>query len=304
MKKKILALLVVCSFVAGLTACMPESGDKKKHKDKDDDEEEQTEVIDESELESESSEMTEPEVTTSETRQTAATTTAAAAASDTSVYHEVLQEYEDKMRIVENVTYGSIDSCGLTDITGDGFPELIIQYCSDDQYGVTIDSSADYYMVADLKIFTVLPGETTATEIFHLPTSIANAGGGFETYAAMLSNGNLLIVSDGGDEDWCTTYMEYSVDGTVLTQVNQIVHTSTLTENGDDWSYVDEYTLNGAAMSEEDYNAQLDSYESMLTTILAKGPYTAEYSTSELEGVIPDIPDNILSYDEAWEVTA
>ena len=126
MHKKILALLMVCSFAVGLTACMPGSGDNKKHKDKDDDEEEQTEVIEESESESESSEIseTETEVTASVTRESVETTTTAAVTGDTSIYHEVLQEYEDKMRILENVSYGSIDSCGLTDITGDGFPEL------------------------------------------------------------------------------------------------------------------------------------------------------------------------------------
>jgi hypothetical protein len=57
-------------------------------------------------------------------------------------------------------------------------------------------------------------------------------------------------------------------------------------------------------MTEEEYNAQLDLYEELLTSVLAKGPYTGEYSTTELEGIIPDLPDNILSYDEAWEVTA
>ena len=306
MKKKILALLVVCSFAIGLTACMPGSGDNKKHKDKDDDEEEQTEVIEESESESESSEIseTETEATTSMTRESVETTTTAAVTGDTSIYHEVLLEYEDKMRILENVSYGSIDSCGLTDITGDGFPELIIQYCADEENGLSMDVNADYYMGADLKIFTVIPGESTATEILHVTSSIINAGGGFETYVATLSNGNLLVVSDGGDENWITVYTEYSVEGTTLTQVNRIVHSSTLVESGNDWNYVDEYTLNDVAMTEEEYNAQLDLYEELLTSVLAKGPYTGVYPTTELEEIIPDMPDNILSYDEAWEVTA
>ena len=306
MHKKILALLIVCSFAVGLTACMPESGSKNKSKDDDDDEEEQTEVIDESESESESSVTTEtePEVTTSVTRESAETTTTAGFAGDTSIYHEVLQEYEDKMRIIENVSYGSIDSCGLTDITGDGFPELIIQYCSDEDNGISMDGVTDYYMGADLKIFTVIPGESSATEMLHLTSSIINAGGGFETYVATLSNGNLLVVSDGGDENWTTVYMEYSIEGNTLTQVSNIVHTSTLVESGNDWNYVDEYTLNDVAMTEEEYNAQLDLYEELITSVLAKGPYTGQYPTSELEDIIPDMPDNILSYDEAWEVTA
>ena len=115
MHKRLLALLVVCSFAIGLTACMPGSGDNKKHKDKDDDEE-QTEVTEEIESESESSEIseTETEVTASVTRESVETTTTAAVTGDTSIYHEVLLEYEDKMRILENVSYGSIDSCGLT----------------------------------------------------------------------------------------------------------------------------------------------------------------------------------------------
>ena len=59
-----------------------------------------------------------------------------------------------------------------------------------------------------------------------------------------------------------------------------------------------------AQMTEEEYNAQLDLYEELLTSVLAKGPYTGVYPTTELEDIIPDMPDNILSYDEAWEVTA
>ena len=69
-------------------------------------------------------------------------------------------------------------------------------------------------------------------------------------------------------------------------------------------SRAEKNTLNDVAMTEEEYNAQLDLYEELLTSVLAKGPYTGEYSTTELEDIIPDLPDNILSYDEAWEVTA
>lgn len=306
MNKKILALLMVCSFAIGLTACLPESG-SKKNKDKDDDEE-KIEETEESESESvtEASASDTAEVTTSvtaESRESVETTTTAAIAGDTSIYHDVLQEYEDKMRILENVSYGSIDTCGLTDITGDGFPELIIQYCSDEENGTGMGST-DYYMVGDLKIFTVLPGDDKATEMLHLSSAIVNAGGGFETYAAVLSNGNLLVVSDGGDESWTTVYMEYEVDGTTLIQINQMVHTSTLNDSTDNWYYEEEYTLNDSAMTEEEYNTKLEEYKGLLSSVVAKGPYTGMYPTTELEGYLSGITENILSYDEAWEVTA
>lgn len=309
MKKKILALVVVCSLIAGLTACMPEgSKNKKKSKDKDDDDEKQTEVIDESETETEASEpsITEAvtEATTESRPETVATTTIVMDSDAMlSAYREVMQEYEDNMRTVENVSFGSMDSCALGDITGDGFPELLIIYCTDDEYGMSSYSS-DYYTVADISIFTVIPGETTASEMLHISQAFVNVAGGFYTDVVLLSNGNLLVESNGGDEDWSYAYTEYVLDGYTWQPVYTLDKYSSLNE--DTWEYDNEYSINGAAATEAEFNAGVDNYISMFSSVLAMDPYYgSEYSTSTdwSDGIL-NAQNNILSYDEAWEVTA
>lgn len=65
--------------------------------------------------------------------------------------------------------YGPINSCALTDMTGDGIPELLILYNSDSEHDhqhnpKDTDCLYDY---ADVRIYTVILGETTATEMLH-----------------------------------------------------------------------------------------------------------------------------------------
>ena len=220
-----------------------------------------------------------------------------------SAYREIMMAYESEMRTVENVSFGSMDSCALGDITGDGFPELLIVYCSDDEYGMSSGSS-DYFTVADIRIYTVIPGETTATEMLHLSQAYVNVAGGFYTDVILLSNGNLLVEINGGDEDWTYSYTEYYLNGYTWQPLFTLDEYDSLNE--DTWEYDCEYTINGTAATEEEFNAEIDLYTGMFTSVLARNPYYGtEYSSSNTwNDAVMNTPDNILSYDEAWEVTA
>ena len=79
------------------------------------------------------------------------------------------------------------------------------------------------YCYSDLRIFTVLPGETSATEMLHIPQV-----GGFQTWGRkfpdviLLSNGNLLVSFEEGDSWWMWSYFEYALSGSPFQQVNEI----------------------------------------------------------------------------------
>ena len=220
-----------------------------------------------------------------------------------SAYREIMTNYETEMRTVENVSFGSIDSCALGDITGDGYPELVIVYCTDDEYGMSAYSS-DYFTVADISIYTVIPGETTATEMLHISQAFVNVAGGFYTDIVLLSNGNLLVEQNGGDEDWSYSYTEYYLDGYTWQPLYTMDRYS---YPSDDYTeYIDEYAINGTSVTEAEFNAAIDDYISKFTSVLVMDPfYGGEYSTttSWSDGILKT-PSNILSYDEAWEVTA
>ena len=219
-----------------------------------------------------------------------------------SAYREIMTTYESEMRTVENVSFGSIDSCALGDITGDGYPELVIVYCTDDEYGMS--ASGDYFTVADIRIYTVIPGETTATEMLHVSQAFVNVAGGFYTDIVLLSNGNLLVEQNGGDEDWSYSYTEYYLDGYTWQPLYTMDRYSYPSE--DYTTYFDEYSINGTSATEAEFNAAIDDYISKFSSVLVMDPfYGGEYSTATgwSDGILKT-PSNILSYDEAWEVTA
>ena len=219
-----------------------------------------------------------------------------------SAYREVLKEYEDKMRTVENVQYCAMDSCAILDLTGDGIPELLIQYSSDEENGIYV--SSDYYNVTDIKIFTVIPGETEASEMLHIENTTVNAGGGTSTDVILLTTGNLLVRTDGGDEAWDWTYTEYTLDGYTFEAI------ATLNKyeypNEDYTSDIVEYTIDGTEVAEVEFNSVVDTYIGNFSNVLAMSPYySSEYASDDSwKNSLFAAQSNILSYDEAWEVTS
>ena len=127
---------------------------------------------------------------------------------------------------------------------------------------------------------------------------------GFYTDVILLSNGNLLVEINGGDEDWSYSYTEYYLDGYTWQPLFTFDEYDSLNE--DTWEYDCEYTINGTAATEEEFNAEINIYTGMFTSVLARNPYYGtEYSSSNTwNDAVMNTPDNILSYDEAWEVTA
>ena len=215
-------------------------------------------------------------------------------------YRDVLTDYESKMRIVEEADKAWIDdelnTCALTDLTGDGIPELLIIYCSDEENGVDWDTSYMGYVYADLSIYTVLPGETTATDILHVP-QVA----GFQVWGRkfpdviLLSNGNLFIFYEEGDSFWIQSYSEYAFDGSSFQKVNSLVF-----ETDYDADDSDKYTYNGNEVSESDFNAQINNYIGMFTDVLMMFPISEGYD--DWSAALLNTSNCSLSFDEAWEI--
>ena len=230
-------------------------------------------------------------------------TTQSTAGMSTSAYQEVLSAYESELRTLENVEYGSMDTCALTDITGDGFPELLIQYCADGEYGVSYGDGS--FAVANIRIYTVFPGDTTATEILLVQNSTVNAGGGVYTDVIYLTNGNLLVETNGGDEDWSYSYTEYEFNGTGFTAVNQLNRETVLNYESDDWFYDDYYSINGSSVEEPEFNDALAGYENMFASVLAMDPWYEEFDeTTDWALAVRNTQNCMVCYDEAWEITA
>ena len=215
-----------------------------------------------------------------------------------SAYREVLTDYESEMRIVEDVKWDPTDSCALTDLTGDGYPELLILYCTDDENGVDYFDTANDYMSADVLIYTVIPGETTATEMLRITRATGFAAYGRKySDIILLSNGNLLVETADGDDFWYTTYTEYAVDGYSYQKICSIECNE---ENVYSDNYEVEYLLNEITISEDEYNTYVDNYMNMFTKVLAMHPYTN--TTSNWGLTVLDTPNCSLSFDEVWSI--
>ena len=220
-----------------------------------------------------------------------------------SAYQKVLAEYEDELRMVENSSVEPMDSCALKDITGDGYPELLIQYCSDEDYGIDTTGSTSY-TYTDIRIYTAAPGDEEASEMLHLAFATSNLQLS-ETDIFLLSNGNLFVASGGGDTDYiCAAYDEYEVEGNELALKTNIVNDAYYNDETGGYDY--DFYIDGTAISLEEFNSLLEDYQDMFTSKLAVDNAYDSYSTSSSSwnAAVINTPSSILSFDEAWEVTA
>ena len=226
-------------------------------------------------------------------------------------YCEVLHDHEFEMRMIENsplvqghsmtdLSGYSVDSCALTDLTGDGFPELIILYCSDDNPG---QNNSGYYGFGDISIYTMIPGKTTATEILHISQAVSPTAQGSYSYSdlVLLSNGNLIVEKHDGDEDFYYKYAEYALEGFSFNPINELKYSGSYYDDND------KYLINDKSVSEADFTAQINSYKSSFSSVLAMSPWY-EYRNDNSSGNLTDweqavynTPNNILSFDEAWK---
>ena len=86
-------------------------------------------------------------------------------------YTEILGQYEDKIRLIEDSEDHSFEPCALYDITGDGIPELFIVYASDEEEAHPVASGT--YEIAALSIYTYDEERDRAESMMHWP-SFAN----------------------------------------------------------------------------------------------------------------------------------
>ena len=199
-------------------------------------------------------------------------TKAAAETERNSAYIEILNEYEEAMRILENTQYSPVISCSYLDITGDGAPELVIQYSSDEEK--TGSFYSDYFLCADMRFFTYDASSKQVVEMLHVEHTILNAGGGFNADAILLDNGNIIITTGWGDENCEISYTEYQVKGNELVKVNDLFYGYYLSyEDSDDYTEEYVYKYNDQAISEDEFNAYKDGYADSFNTVIFKDTF-------------------------------
>jgi hypothetical protein len=159
---------------------------------------------------------------------------------------------------------------------------------------------------AGVRIFTVVPGESTVTEMLCVP-SLWHSMEGSGNQVLLLSNGNLLIRNFDGLGDgysYYYTYYEYELDGYTFQLVSSLKFNHRY--HDDDWRdlesgyFNDEYLLNEEQISEDDFNNYVANYCRMLTFEFSMigGDYE---SPADWDKKVADIPNYNMSFDEAWE---
>ena len=212
-------------------------------------------------------------------------------------YLAILAQYETELRIVEDVEYGAMPSVSLADITGDGVNELIIEYCADQENGWGSGES-NYYMSANIKIFTYDPVAGEAFEMRTIQNAVMNAAGGFYTDIIVLDDGTIMIESNGGDEDWSYYYDVFEVQGYSLVQVSEL---EIYSWPDDDYNYQSEYTYNGEQITEEQSDALIAQYISQMSYAVTWNQYydSEWYESGDWAETVMSLPSNHISYDEA-----
>ena len=147
-------------------------------------------------------------------------------------YIEILEEYEDKLLLIENSEEHSFDPCALCDITGDGIPELFIVYASDEEEGHPAPDG-DYELAA-LSIYTYDEEHDRAESMMHWP-SFANfedreivPGTNVDTGDTLaelvrLNNGNIIIhYTFSVLDSFYDNYLELAYEDGDLTRVSAV----------------------------------------------------------------------------------
>ena len=207
-------------------------------------------------------------------------------------YCEVLYSYESDLRTIENDPVRDLKSCALTDLTGDGYPELIILYQADETYGVDESSFSGDYVYADLRIFTMIPGENTATEMLYVSEVVAYD---IISDVVVLNNGNILVeYSNFTGTDY--SFTEYSLDGYSFIQANKLDEVFYPDETGEDGETV--YSYNGDTITYDEYTSKIDNLAGMISGRFVMSQYVFWRSEYWSDAVL-NAQDYSISLDEA-----
>lgn len=218
-------------------------------------------------------------------------------------YREVLIAYEEKLREVEGgrPDYGleeSLNSCALTDLTGDGFPELIVLSCSNHLYDFRLDG----LVYADVNVYTILPGETSPTLMLNIPKFVVTQGM-YLSDLVVLTDGTLMLYTYSGMTSYYESYIQYkySPDENAFIQANQLDYACVY--NGETGDEEISFTYNGGSISESDYYGLAESYTYMFDLVLFKNPKYENYSSlTNWENACLNAPDCSMNFDMAWDL--
>jgi len=214
-------------------------------------------------------------------------------------YANILIQNEANLRIFDTEPDYGFPSCTYEDITGDGIPELMIQYAADSEVEWIEYSIPGSYTCASIRIYTYDPAIGEAVEMFYLPESTVNAGGSPTTDVALLDNGHLLIRhSDGEGGVYCT---EYEVQENSLIQVNE------LSVHCDNYEFTTTFYNNGNVISEAEYDDFLSGYMNSIVLCLTYDvwfdPELYSYDDWEMT-MYNHVSDNLYYYDDMMNVLA
>ena len=218
-------------------------------------------------------------------------------------YREILVAYEDQLREVEGgrPDYGleeSLNSCALTDLTGDGFPELIVLCCSNHLYDFRLDG----FVYADVNIYTILPGETAPTLMLNIPKFVVTQGM-YLSDLVVLTDGTLMLYTYSGMTSYYESYIQYkySPDENAFIQANQLDYACVY--NGETGDEEISYSYNGESISESDYYGLAESYTYMFDLVLFKNPKYENYSSlTNWENACLNAHDCSMNFDMAWDL--
>lgn len=205
-------------------------------------------------------------------------------------YREVLVSFHNELRKVEEgnryFATDELKSCALTDLTGDGFPELVVLYWSDHEYY----SKPDKFSYADISIYTIFTGDTSATEILHL-SQVVN----YDVFSVLtiLDNGNLLFKKDNFSFTECS-FIEYAFDGLTFQPVNSLEYKTTPADDDDIYYY-----YNDDEISKGDYETRISYFSDKVSDVFIKIPNDIY---EDWTNAINNASEFSLTYDEAWDL--
>lgn len=293
LRRKLIAVSALAVAAAVLLPACAKSDRNDRDRDAD---ETETEV-------SEETVETEAPTTTQETRPSETETSAAPAYNEidmTVAYAAILSEYEPYIREVEDDEYTDYMTCAYTDLTGDGYPELIITYCSDYEYG------GDYgmFMGGDSAVYTYDFEAGQAVEMLHVDNIIMNAAGGSDCNIILLDSGNLLVTYGWADEDGETYYDEYAAEGNTLVQVCSMCSAFGVNYDSDEYEEYHTYTQNGQEISEDDFDTVIRAYESQFSGVILMNPwYDSEWNEpNEWQSAVMGAPKIGMDYDSLYSM--
>lgn len=176
--------------------------------------------------------------------------------------------------------------CALSDLTGDGLEELIVMQAEGDGYD-------GMYFSASLDVYSYDTEDGLTSSILHLTGFDFQAAGGQAFYAVKTDDGNLVVYTSGGDEDWVTTYTEYAFDGSYMSEELNLY----LWEgpNEDYTENICEYKVNYQTSDEAEYLTQVEALGTHYQSLLLYNEIPdgdAAYSMSSIA----------MTYDRTYEV--